>query len=56
MLDKARDIVKSILIVFGVSPTDGMKNCKTGVGDERTIVEVNEPNYVMLLLEYQLKF
>lgn len=26
-LNEARDVVKSIFIVFGASPTDGMKNC-----------------------------
>lgn len=38
-LNEAREIIKSILIVFGVSPTDGMKICENEHTDERTIVE-----------------
>ncbi|KAF0735678.1 Uncharacterized protein FWK35_00026844, partial [Aphis craccivora] len=38
-LNEAREIIKSILIVFGVSPTDGMKICENECTDERTIVE-----------------
>lgn len=39
-LNEARCIAISILIVFGVSPTDGMKTCDHGFGIERTIVEL----------------
>lgn len=38
-LNESREIIKSILIVFGVNATDGMKNCTSGFSDERTIVE-----------------
>lgn len=38
-LNEARDITNSILIVFGVSPTGGMKMFENVITDERTIVE-----------------
>lgn len=38
-LTEAREVTKSILLVFGVSPTDGMKICENVFTNERTIVE-----------------
>lgn len=40
--NEVRDVFKSILIVFGVSVIDRMKNCETRFGVERPIVEVKQ--------------